>query len=116
MITPTNDLTNADNLAQARFELGRAVSHSMLAAWATKWGEAACEALENLPDPWEIEDLKREVKAADTEVDNAAMEVNDLENELRVLQEAADRAVEALRPLIPFHKSIAEIADALEAA
>jgi len=81
LITTERDLTNPDNLKQARFELDRALDETRLAMWAAKWGRAAVEAIEN---PHAEEEATDEIKRLKTGVKDAVREVKaaitDLEN------------------------------------
>jgi len=48
MILTRQDLSDEENLTEARWELQRATDDAAMAAWARKWGESSLAAMDDL--------------------------------------------------------------------
>lgn len=89
--TTLRDLTDADNVLQARHELRRAASTDALADWARRWGEPAMTALGQQADGEEaIEATNQEA----TEAEEALCRIKGRCDEADKLLETASDLVE----------------------
>lgn len=96
LIITDRDLTDPENLKQARFELDRCDTEAMFSTWAQRWGRAALTALENLPDPEEIIDLMHDVEFAEADA-KAATDNYEMAHEKLI---DANKAIRAARNAI----------------
>lgn len=117
--SPTlTDLTQSDNVTQARHELNRACSSRVLSVWAEKWGGAALRAIEAHSDEVDadISELKDDLDSAESHLSASEDEKFALEQNYEHLSKTAEGVVEELRKLTPFHERLGPLADELEAA
>lgn len=116
--TTLTDLTNPDNVTQARFELDRAMAasgYAQCSAWAVRWGRAALDALQNPETDIEI-DLRSDLKDAHETLNDTERELVDAQDELRALEKEVRAAIKVPRDRAPRHDWANTLADALELA
>ncbi len=87
------DLSDHENLVQARHELRRADTATSLAAWADRWGEAALDEIQDPScDDDELEDLRTELAAEEARVGELNDELKTLEGQYDALEIESNKA------------------------